>query len=158
MLSFFDLELGKVEVKRKQALAVVENHKVPFKVQGARQQHGSGIHCGNRRALRCAEVEPLMRALHFAVENAAGAEDAGDGSVHWRPEVPLHSRSGSTCLKISCFRTLSWSICCNCSGLGSVNLGATVTATLEYFAARTRIFCRNERSVAAAVVAVIVSV
>ena len=70
---------------------MVDDDAVAFEIQEAGQQHGSGIHGGNRSSGGDAEIKAIMRALRLAVENSLRTVDVGDGSLSRRREfaVPL---------------------------------------------------------------------
>src|ERR1700726_4051146 len=83
-VAFFHFEFGKMEVQSEKSLAVVDDDAVAFEIQEAGQQHGSGIHGGNRGPGGHAEIEAVMRTLRLAVEDSLRTVDVGDGSLSRR--------------------------------------------------------------------------
>jgi len=80
-VSLLYFELGKMQVEGEQSLAVVDDDEAAFVIKRACKQYCPAVHGGDGRSGGDAEVEPLMRALCLAVEDALRAENVGDGGV-----------------------------------------------------------------------------
>src|SRR5215469_13755785 len=74
-VSFLDLDFRQVQVKSQKTLTVVDDDAVSFEVEEAGEKHCAVVHGLNRRASRHTVIEPKVRALRNAVENALRAKD-----------------------------------------------------------------------------------
>src|ERR1700690_206646 len=88
-VAFFYFELGKMQVEREQALAVINYHEIAFVVQKPRQQHRAAVHRCDGSSSVDAEIQAVMSAQRFAVENALDAKHVGNVRLRRRGELPL---------------------------------------------------------------------
>src|SRR5260370_17915680 len=93
IVAFFNQEFRQVQIERKQALAMVDDHTIPFKEQRPRENDTSAVCCCDRGSSGHAEIEALMRALHGTIEDALDSEHFGDRGIHRRPDRPPPSSS-----------------------------------------------------------------
>ena len=75
LIPFLYFEFGKMEIKSKQALSVVQHDEITLEIQRPCQQDCAGIHGGDGSATGDAEIQAKVSALRFAVEDALGVED-----------------------------------------------------------------------------------
>ena len=81
LLSFLYFELGEMQVQSQQTLAVIEYDEISLEIERPRQEHSAVIHGGDGSSAGDAEIQTLVWARGFAVEDALGTEYVGDGRV-----------------------------------------------------------------------------
>ena len=99
LVAFLYGEVRQMQIERQQALAVVNDDAISFKEQRPRQNNSPAIRRGDRSSTRHAEIQPLMRALHGAVEDALDSENIRDLGIHRSSERTLPFAFGTERLK-----------------------------------------------------------
>lgn len=61
-IPFLYFELGEMQIKSEQTLAVIEYDEVAFEIEWACQQHGAVIHGSDGCSARNAEIQAQVRA------------------------------------------------------------------------------------------------
>src|SRR5580693_2008495 len=87
VFSLFYIKFRQVHVDGKQSLSVIEHDTIAFEKEHLRQQHGSGVERGHRRARGYAEVESLMNTLHLAIKDAGSSKNVRDRRSHGRKKI-----------------------------------------------------------------------
>ena len=75
LLAFLHFEFGKMQVKREQALAMVDHDEISFEVKRPGEQHSAIVHGLDWSSAGYSEIETKMWARCLAVKNSFGAED-----------------------------------------------------------------------------------
>ena len=88
LFSFLNFELGKMQVKRQQSLAVIQHHKAAFEIEWTRQKNRAVIHRRNRRSAGHAEIQALMGTRRLAIKNSHRTENIRDRSFYRCGKLP----------------------------------------------------------------------
>src|SRR5258706_1106020 len=70
----FDLNLGKMRIKRVDSEAVIDHHGVPGIIEILGEHDFSGLRCVNRSASGRGEIPSGVRRAGFSIQDAAAAE------------------------------------------------------------------------------------